>query len=412
MPSISRRPGLDHTEAPTSRAGGPPPPPPPARRPRARGVRGVLLQSLLPAVVGAAVAVVSLQVLASEAAPSAERLGAAVGGATATVTSPSPDQAAPLPDAPADREAAVPDDIDVSDIARQLAPSVARVDVATPLGPSHGSAVVYDQDGVLVTNAHVVERATRVTVTLPDGIREDAEVVGTDARSDLAVLRVDHDELPRPRWADDEQHLEVGSEVVAIGSPFGLDGSVTAGIVSALGRTVSTPAGSPLVDMIQTDAAINPGNSGGALVDGYGQVIGINTAIMSQSGGHQGVGFAIPASTVHVVATQLLETGTVQHAELGVIGQSVDPEVARTYGLPVDEGAVVVDVRPGSPAEAAGLRTGDIVIAVDDEPVGSIAELAGRIQQRTPGETVLLRVVRRGDELQVEVELASRSERV
>ena len=372
----------------------------------------MLLQSLLPAVVGAAVAVVTLQVLPSETPPGAELLGTAVGGATAEVTSPSPDQAAPVPDGAADGEAAVPDGIDVSDIARRLGPSVARVDVATPLGPSHGSAVVYDQDGVLVTNAHVVERATRITVTLPDGVREDAEVVGTDARSDLAVLRVDHDELPRPRWADDEQHLEVGSDVVAIGSPFGLDGSVTAGIVSALGRTVSTPAGSPLVDMIQTDAAINPGNSGGALVDGYGQVIGINTAIMSQTGGHQGVGFAIPASTVHVVATQLLETGTVQHAELGVIGQSVDPEVARIYGLPVDEGAVVVDVRAGSPAEAAGLRTGDIVIAVDDEPVGSIAELAGRLQQRTPGETVLLRVVRGGDEFQVEVELTSRSDRV
>lgn len=296
----------------------------------------------------------------------------------------------------------------VVDIARTVGPSVARVDASAPISRGAGSAVVYRTDGVLVTNAHVVANAEHVQVTLPDGTREPAEIVGLDPRSDLAVLRIDATDLPVPEWATHDQRLEVGEVVVAIGSPFGLDGSVTTGIVSALGRTVAAGPSGPMVDLIQTDAAINPGNSGGALVDSHARVIGINTAIMSRGGGNEGVGFAIPAATVHNVADQLLSTGTVQHAELGVAGMDVDPDIARLYALPVDAGAVVAEVRPGSPADEAGLQQGDIVVAIDDTPVRTMADLAGHIQQRRPGDRVTLTVVRAGDHLDIEVVLAER----
>jgi S1-C subfamily serine protease len=282
----------------------------------------------------------------------------------------------------------------VAAIARQVGPSVARVDTQTQLGAGSGSAVVLARDGVLVTNAHVVADATRVTVTLPDGQRLPAEVVGADATADLAVLRVDVDELPVPVWADADSTPAIGDPVVAIGSPFGLDGSVTAGIVSALGRTMTPARGPALVDLIQTDAAINPGNSGGALVDRAGRIVGVNTAIATSGGGSEGVGFAIPAPIATDVAEQLITDGVVQRAEIGVAGQTVDADIAALYGLPVSAGAVIVDVRPGGPADEAGLTTGDIITAIEDEPVRSIAELAGRVQQRRPGDEVTLTVAR------------------
>jgi S1-C subfamily serine protease len=294
----------------------------------------------------------------------------------------------------------------VTAIARQVSPSVARVDAQGPLGAGSGSAVVFRSDGVLVTNAHVVDGAARVTVTLPDGERREAQVVGGDPASDLAVLRVDAADLPVPVWADADATPSVGDPVVAIGSPFGLDGSVTSGIVSALGRTVTPAQGVALVDLIQTDAAINPGNSGGALVDAAGRILGINTAIASSGGGSEGVGFAIPATTATSVADQLLTDGVVRRAELGIAGQTVDADTATLYGLPVTSGAVVVDVRPDSPADRAGLEQGDIITAIDDEPVGSVAELVGRIQQRRPGDEVTLAVARPGtDERTVTVTL-------
>jgi S1-C subfamily serine protease len=281
------------------------------------------------------------------------------------------------------------------------------VDAGSVSGRGAGSAVVYAADGVLVTNAHVVAGANQVRVTLPDGTREPAEVVGIDPRSDLAVLRIAATDLPVPVWADDDR-LEVGEVVVAIGSPFGLDGSVTTGIVSALGRTVPAGPAGPMVDLIQTDAAINPGNSGGALVDSRARVIGINTAIVSRGGGNEGIGFAIPSATVRSVADQLLTTGAVQHAELGVAGMTVDPDIARLYGLPVDTGAVIAEVRPGSPADEAGLTQGDIIISFDGVPIRTMAELAGHVQQRQPGDRVILTVVRAGERSDIEVQLAER----
>lgn len=301
----------------------------------------------------------------------------------------------------------VPASNPISAIAQQVSPSVAHVDVRGPAGAGSGSAVVYRADGILVTNAHVVGTSDQVRVTLPDGDSMDAEVVGADPASDIAVLRVDAEDLPVPVWAGAENSPQIGETAVAIGSPFGLDGSVTSGIVSALDRTLPSRQG-VLIDLIQTDAAVNPGNSGGALVDGEGRVIGVNTAIASRSGGSQGIGFAIPSTTVMNVADQLIETGEVQLGYLGIVGQTVDPDIAQLYDLPSDAGAVIAELDPDGPAAAAGLRTGDIIVAIDGEEVATMAELAGRIQLRRPGDDIALEVLRDGEEQRVTVTLDER----
>ncbi len=297
----------------------------------------------------------------------------------------------------------------ISAIAQQVAPSVARVDVQGPAGAGSGSAVVYRADGILVTNAHVVRTGGQVSVTLPGGDRMDAEVVGVDPASDLAVLEVDAEDLPVPAWAGADESPAIGSTAVAIGSPYGLDGSVTSGIISALGRTLPTQQG-VLVDLIQTDAAVNPGNSGGALVDGQGRVVGVNTAIASNSGGNQGVGFAIPSTTVSRVADQLLETGEVRMGYLGIVGQTVDPDTARLYDLPAENGAVVADLAPDGPAVDAGLQQGDIIVSIDGTEITSMADLAGRIQQHSPGDEVELELYRQDEVLTLTVTLTERPE--
>ena len=365
----------------------PPPPPNAPQRPRQSGWKSVASVAAIAAVVGGGVAVPVT--LAVEDDPTAS--------VPATTTSVE-DLGARSETAPGLAQAG-----GVAAIAADVSPSVARVDVVAQRGRGSGSAVVYREDGYLLTNNHVIDGANRVQITFPDGAEEDAEVVGTDPRSDLAVLKVDRVDLPVPDFATEDP--EVGVTAVAIGAPFGLEGSVTAGIVSALGRSVSTP-GAPLVDLIQTDAPINPGNSGGALVDADGRVMGINTAILSPSGGNNGIGFAIPLRTAQAVADQLIDNGTVEHAFLGVQGTTVDPQVAEQYGLATDEGAVIAAVTPDSPADEAGLRQGDIVIAVDGEEVASMADLAGRIGTRQPGDRVELEVVRAGETITLDVELA------
>lgn len=302
---------------------------------------------------------------------------------------------------------AVSDDIGAGDslvsaIAGQVGPSVVRIDVGNQ---GAGSGVIYSADGHIVTNAHVVGGARTVAVTLPDGERYEGEVLGADSMSDIAVVDIEATDLPVPAYSDGE--LEVGETAIAIGSPFGLDGSVTAGVVSAKNRTFTTPNG-PQVDMIQTDAAINPGNSGGALVNGRGEVIGINTAIFSRGGDNAGIGFAVPVETARAIADQIIETGEVQHAFLGIRGQTVDPQVAELYGLPVSQGAVIAQVVDGTPAAGAGLQRGDIVTALGDREISSMEMLAGLIHRHQPGETVSLTVVRDGEELTLEVTLDER----
>jgi putative serine protease PepD len=295
-------------------------------------------------------------------------------------------------------EAAGPDALSVTQIAAAVAPSVAAVEVSAGAAAGRtvtgqGSAVIIDADGLLATNAHVVEGASLVTVLLADGTRHEADVVGTDPTTDLAVLRVAAAGLPAADLADGLP--AVGARAVAIGSPFGLDGSVTAGVISALDRSLAGPRAA-LTGLIQTDAAINPGNSGGALVDDRGRVIGINTAILSGSGTNDGVGFAVPSPTVRHITEQLIETGTVRRAVLGIAGQDVDPAVAAAYGLDVAAGALILRVEPGSAAAAAGLRPGDLVVRAAGEDIGSMAELAATIQTSEPGDRLELEVVRDG----------------
>ena len=362
------------------------PPPPPVRgtdRSR-KGWRSVVASATVAAVVGAGVAVpVTLWVDDDRATPVAASVA-------------DTGEQAPVAEAQISGEG-------VGAIASAVSPSVALVGVSGPQGAGAGSAVVYREDGYLLTNNHVVEGAQQVTITLPDGTEEQAEIVGTDPRTDLAVVRVDRTDLPVPQF--ETASPAVGDTAVAIGAPFGLDGSVTAGIVSALGRSVSTAEAS-LVDLIQTDAPINPGNSGGALVDAEGRVMGINTAILSSTGNNNGIGFAIPITTAISIADQLIADGTVEHAFLGVQATTVDPQVAQQYGLEADEGAVVAAVSEDSPAAEAGLEQGDIIVAVGDGEVASAADLVGRISALQPGDEVELTVIRGGEELTVNATLA------
>ena len=363
----------------------PPPPPPPVepspapRRPR--GWVTVLAAALVAALVSAGVTTALMRTNAQQ----------------------EPEVSAPAAVETVDRSGRAADDVAAVDAA--VSPSVVHIAVGGPTGSGSGSGVVLREDGYILTNAHVVDGAQQVTITLPDSTTHDAEVVGADARSDVAVLHAeDADDLPVPTFASTPPRI--GDTAVALGSPFGLEGSVTSGIVSSLNRNVPGQ-GSALINLIQTDAAINPGNSGGALADGDGQIIGINTAILSPSGANDGIGFAIPITTALPIAEQLIDQGFAEHAQLGIQGQDVDPEAADLYGLGVDNGALVVEVGEGSAAEEAGLERGDIVTALDGEPVTSMADLAGQISAHSPGDRVELTVVRDGEDQAVDVTLGS-----
>jgi S1-C subfamily serine protease len=290
----------------------------------------------------------------------------------------------------------------VREVAAAVSPSVARVEVtgstvggggASTTVTSTGSAVIVAEDGYLLTNAHVVAGASGADVILADGTRYAASVVGTDPTSDLAVLEVDAEGLPAASFAEDLP--EVGDPAVAIGSPFGLDGSVTSGIVSALDRSLHGE-GTTLTGLIQTDAAINPGNSGGALVDDAGRIIGINTAIYSRSGANDGVGFAVPAATATAVAERLIAGEEVRWPVLGLTGQDVDPNLAAAYGLATDRGVLVADVFAGGAADAAGLVPGDIVTAVAGTEVASVADLVAALRTHEVGDTVVVGFLRDG----------------
>ena len=304
--------------------------------------------------------------------------------------------------------------LSVAEVAATVSPSVASVEVTvtqqagpfgqTATGTATGSAVILAADGYLLTNNHVVDGASDVTVTLADGSTWTATIVGTDPTSDLAVLHIDVDGLPAATFADDLP--AVGEIAVAIGSPFGLDGSVTAGIISGLDRTLSDGTGT-LTGLVQTDAAINPGNSGGALVDDQGRIIGINTAIYSESGANDGVGFAVPATTAVAVAEQLITSGEVTWPVLGVAGQDVDEGVAAAYDLSASSGALVTQVTPGSGAEQAGLLAGDIVVGIDGVDVAGMTDLAAAVRTHAIGEAVVLTVVRQDAEVTLTVTLGS-----
>ncbi|TVQ35563.1 MAG: Do family serine endopeptidase [Geminicoccaceae bacterium] len=265
-----------------------------------------------------------------------------------------------------------------------------------PRRGGQGSGFVIDQSGIIVTNAHVIADADEVRVVLADGRRLEATVIGSDAATDLAVLQVEAD-APLPTIAlGDSDALRVGEPVMAMGNPFGLGGTVTAGIVSARGRTIGASA---FDDFIQTDAPINPGNSGGPLVNAAGEVVGVNTAIFSPSGGNVGIGFAIPANLVQEIVAQLRDDGGITRGWLGVALQRLDGDLAAALGTTTEEGALVSSIEPESPAEAAGLEPGDVVVAVNGDAIDSTRALALAIAALPPGTEAELTLERSGERL-------------
>ena len=267
---------------------------------------------------------------------------------------------------------------------------------------SAGSGVIVDaENGYILTNHHVVDGADEIQISTFDGRILDAEVVGSDERTDIAVIRVNADDLVEMPIGDSES-VRVGDFVLAIGNPFGLSHTVTSGIVSALGRM---GIGNGLEDFIQTDASINPGNSGGALVNMSGELIGINSAIISRTGGNVGIGFAVPTEIAGSIMRQLLDFGEVRRGLLGVNIQSIDPEVAQALQIPVERGALITGISPGSAAEQAGLEVDDIIVEVNEKKIDGASELANAIGLMTSGEQVEITYIRGDRERTTRAEL-------
>ena len=306
----------------------------------------------------------------------------------------------------------------------RVSPSVVHIAVTANSGSGTGSGFVWDDEGHVVTNNHVVENAQRIVVHFADDTAVEAEVVGTDPDSDLAVIRVDVPaSLLKPVELGDSDALRVGQRAIAIGNPFGFEQTMTAGIVSALGRVLKQDSGFSLPQLIQTDAAINPGNSGGPLLDSKGQVIGVTTLIYSQSGSNSGVGFAVPVNTVKRVVPSLIETGRYADPWLGITGTSVTPLLAEVLDLPAEQGVLVQAVVEGGPADEAGLRGGtrqvwyegavltaggDIITSIDGVEVQGMDNVIVYLADTSVGQKVELTVLRDGQEGTIEVTLGER----
>jgi len=291
-------------------------------------------------------------------------------------------------------------------------------------GTASGSGFVIDDDGHILTNAHVVEGAESIEVQIGDeGDVRSAEVVGMDPSSDVALIRVDDGEGLTPLQLGQSSKVAVGDPVVAIGNPFGLDRTVTTGIVSAKQRQIQAPNGFSISDVIQTDAAVNPGNSGGPLLDAAGRVIGINSQIATSGGGNEGVAFAVPIETASDVADQLLDDGTVERAYIGISGGSLTPEAAQALELDVEQGVLVESVVENGPAAKAGIEGatgettvgsdtfpsgGDVITELDGEPIGGMDELISTVNTAAPGDEVKLTAIRDGEEREVTVTLGNR----
>jgi serine protease Do len=315
----------------------------------------------------------------------------------------------------------------IADVAERVTPSVVNIaservvraqqrGIPFFFGPSmeepgeqkqqgQGSGVILSKDGIVVTNNHVVEEATDIKVTTSDKREFAAEVVGRDAKSDIAVLRLKGDLTGlKPVAVGDSTKLRLGEVVLAVGNPFGVGQTVTMGIVSAVGRAdVGIEA---YEDFIQTDAAINPGNSGGALINMRGELVGINTAILSRSGGYQGIGFAIPTKMVQPIADSLLKSGRVVRGFLGIGIQDVNAELAKALALPISRGVLVTEIQPGSAAAKAGLQRGDAIVRVDGETVDSSGRLRNLVAAKGANAKVKLDVIRAGKPWVVDVQTA------
>jgi len=367
---------------------------------------------------GAAVRIVGLVVLAVLAGSAGSLITLAmvdgrdptasgpIGGGDSIPAVSRPSDGRPLPLDGATREELIPQ------VAEAVTPSVVRINVAGQAALNEsalGSGVIYRSDGYIITNNHVIESGGAIEVRLANGDRLQAELIGTDPLNDLAVLKVDRTDLPAIRLRPSSEPLRVGETVVAIGSPFGLDATVTAGIISALNRDLTVPGSNDTIPaVIQTDAAINPGNSGGALVDLRGQLVGINTAIVSRSGVNEGVGFAVYVQQAITSSDQLIAQGFVRHPLLGITGMDVSDEIASSFGLTSRRGAVIESVQPGSAAEAGGMLVGDIVVAVDGAELRNMSDLVAEVRRRAPGQSVRFDVLRSGERIQLTVILGER----
>jgi putative serine protease PepD len=290
-----------------------------------------------------------------------------------------------------------------------------------------GSGSIIDTKGHILTNHHVVADAQKLEVTLGDGSKWPARLVGSDPDNDLAVIKID---APREKLKvismGDSRNLKIGQKVLAIGNPFGLQRTLTTGIISSLGRTIRSAVGTLIEDVIQTDAAINPGNSGGPLLNSDGEIIGINSAIISPSGGNVGIGFAIPANTAKRVVPELLTKGYVTYPWIGATIQSLSPEIAKYRKLKIERGAMIAEVVKGGPADKAGLKGGnqkiqvgnmivlvggDIVVKADQHDVKTNDELIRYIREKKPRDTILLKIYRNGGFVDMKVTLGERPRR-
>lgn len=290
-------------------------------------------------------------------------------------------------------------------------------------GQAIGSGFVVDSRGYILTNQHVVDGATKITVTLESGRALQAKLLGEDRSTDLAVLKIDAPMLPKALTLADSDEVQVGNYVYAIGNPLGLDRTMTSGIVSAVDREIKAPNKFIIRNVIQTDAAINQGNSGGPLLDIYGRVIGINSQIISQSGGSEGIAFAVPSNTVKGILEQIKKTGTASHAWLGVVGLTITPDMRRVLRIPTSSGALITDVFKGSPADKAGLRGGktritiggsqftvggDIIVAIDGKKTAGMDEVVAEIERHDVSARVTMSIYRDGKKRTITATLANR----
>src|SRR6266498_1267748 len=296
----------------------------------------------------------------------------------------------------------------VSAVAR-VAPAVVNIDVKQRINhrrgthelSGNGSGFIITPDGFILTNSHVVHAANSITVNLPDGREYPAQLTGDDPDTDLAVIRIGAQQLTHVRLADSE-HLRVGQLVIAIGNPLGFQASVTAGVISALGRSMHAQSGRLIDNIIQTDAALNPGNSGGPLVNSAGEVIGVNTAMIRPA---QGICFAIASNTARLVAGWLIRDGRIRRGYIGVAGPKVEHtrRIIRFFGLPLETGVLVVSVEKDSPAERAGLRHGDVIVAFNDQSIGSVHHLHKILVGEQIGVSARLTVIRHTEKLELSI---------
>lgn len=328
-------------------------------------------------------------------------IAVAAGRATAT-------GAARTPAAPRPTPAAQPLTFDrLPDLVARAQPQVVTILARGPAGEGQGSGVIWDREGTIVTNGHVVDGATSVSVALATGDRLAAKLRASDRLTDVAILTVARRGLPAATFAT--KMPRPGEFALAIGSPLGLENTVTAGIVSGLHRSVPSGGQNPaLVDLIQTDAPISPGNSGGALVNAKGLVIGLNVAYIPPEARAVSIGFAIPAPTVASVVKQLLATGTVRHAFLGITPSPLTPALAQQFGITRAEGVLVLEVVPGSGAARAGLRPGDLIVAIERRPVRTVEDVYAELRKHTSGTRIDLKVATAQDERTVTVTLGER----